>query len=149
MPLPCALDNCLDRLKLWAPPELVFGFFQRRNKPGRIARSAWLLNRVDLAASDFAASRDYLLNTGAASSAKIVEAAGCGTERQNVSMRKIDDMNVVANTCSVACLIISAINFEIRSLPDSDLEHVGNQVCLRAMIFAEVLCSPCRVEVTQ
>ena len=62
---------------------------------------------------------------------------------------KIDDMDVIANTCAVGRLIVGSVNFDIRALTERDLQHGGNQMCLRPMIFAEVLRGAGRIEVTQ
>src|SRR5207249_12000359 len=62
---------------------------------------------------------------------------------------KINNMNVVTNTRPVWRLIISAVNFNIRSFAKRDLQHRGNQMRFRPMIFAEVLCGAGRVEVAQ
>src|SRR5438309_9642368 len=105
MPLPSALDDGIERLELRSPTELLFQFFGRSDKPWRITRSAWLFHRLDFLPGDFAAGRDYLSNTAAASSAEIVESAGGCAESQNVCKRKIHNMNVVANTCAVGRLI--------------------------------------------
>ena len=58
-------------------------------------------------------------------------------------------MNVVANTRSVGCLVIRAVNFKIRFFAQRDLQHCGNQMCLRSMIFAELLCGARGVEIAQ
>src|SRR6266540_3533074 len=111
MPCPSALDDGVERLELWSPTKLLFDSCRGSDKPRRIARSARVFNRVDLSAGDFATGCDYLLNTRAASSPKVVEAAvGC-TER--------------------------------------DLQHGGNQMCLRPMVFAEILGGTGCVEITQ
>src|SRR6266542_336519 len=149
MPFPSALDNGVKRLELWSPAKLVFNFFRGSDKARRIAGSARLFNRMDLSPGDFAASRDYLPNTRAASRAEVIESAGGCAKRQNVRAREIDNMNVVTNTRPVGRLIISAVNFNIRYFAKRDLQHRGNQMRLRPMIFAEVLCGAGRVEVAQ
>src|SRR5882724_409336 len=149
MPCPGAFDDRIERLKPWSPTKLVFDFFRRSNKSRRITRSAWLFNRVDLPAGDLTAGGDYLPYAGAASRAEIVESAGGCAKSQNMCLCEIDDMNVVANTCSVGRVVIRAVNFEIRSLAQRDLQHGGNQMCFGAMILAEVLCSTRGVEVAQ
>src|SRR6266536_2287300 len=111
MPFPSALDNGVKRLELRSPAKLVLNFFRGSDKSRWVAGSAWLFNRVDLSPGDFAAGRDYLPNTGAASCAEVVESAGSRAKRQNVRARKINNMNVVTNTCSVGRRIISAVNF--------------------------------------
>src|SRR5437867_12634934 len=98
MPFPGTLDDGLERLELRSPAKLVLNFFRGSDKARRIAGSARLFNRVDLSSGDFAAGRDYLPNTRAASRAEVVESAGGCAKRQNVRAREIDNMNVVTNT---------------------------------------------------
>src|SRR4029077_17094896 len=125
MPCPGTLDNGVERLELWSPTKLLFDFFGRSDEPRRIARSTWFFNYLDLSPGDFATRRNSLLNTGAAASAKVVEAAGGRAKRQNVRVRKIDDMNVVANACSIGRLVIGPVDFEIGSLTEPYLQHGG------------------------
>ena len=63
--------------------------------------------------------------------------------------RKIDNVDVVADTCAVGRLIIGSVNFDVRALTKRDLQHIRNQVCFGPMIFAEVLRGAGRIEVTQ
>src|SRR5256885_8488230 len=149
MPFPRALDNGVKRLELWSPAKLVLNFFRGRDKARRIAGSARLFNRVDLSPGDLAAGRDHLPNTGAASCTEVVESAGSCAKRQNVRTRKIDNMDVVANTRSIGRFVISTVNFKIRFLAQRDLQHGGNQMCLRPMIFAELLGRARGVEIAQ
>src|SRR6266511_2959074 len=123
MPFPSALDNGVKRLELRSPAKLVLNFFRGSDKSRWVAGSAWLFNRVDLSPGDFAAGRDYLPNTGAASCAEVVESAGSRAKRQNVRARKINNMNVVTNTCSVGRRIISAVYFIIRYFATPALHH--------------------------
>src|SRR5207302_7073636 len=134
MPFPSALDDGVERLELRSPAKLLFNFFRGSDKARRIARSAWLFNCVDLSPGDLAAGRDHLPNTGAASCAEVVESARSCAKRQNVRTRKIDNMDVVANTRSIGRFVISAVNFKIRFLGQRDLQHGGNQMCLRPKI---------------
>src|SRR5438876_564183 len=149
MPFPSALDNGVKRLELRSPAKLVLNLFRGSDKSRWVAGSAWLFNRIDLSPGDFAAGRNHLPNTGAASCAEVVESAGSCAKRQNVRAREIDNMNVVADTCSVGRLVISAVNFNIWCLAQRDLQHCGNQMCLRPMIFAELPGSAGGIEVTQ
>ena len=149
MPFPGTLDDGIERLELRSPAKLVFDFFRGGDQPRRVAGSARLFNRVDLSSGDLAASRNHLPNTRAASGAEVIESAGRCAKRQNMRLRKIDNMDVVADTCSVGRLIIGAVNFKIRSLAQRDLQHGRNQMCLRPMIFAELLCGTSSVEVAQ
>jgi hypothetical protein len=96
----------------------------RGGSPGRRGFSTVAMFRP----GDFAAGRDYFANTGAASRAEVIEGAvGCA-KRQDVCPRQIHNVDVVANTCSVGCLVISAVNFDIRFLPSATLSTLGSNV---------------------
>src|SRR4029077_8346955 len=149
VPFPRALDNCLQRLELRSPTEFFFDLFRRCYKPGWIARPARLFDCGDLSSGDFSANLDYFANGGAAAGAEVVKCAGRRAKRQDVCSRKVNDMDVVANTCSICRLVIGAVNFDIRFSAKRDLKHVGDQMCLLTMIFPEALSRTSCVEVAQ
>ena len=149
MPFPRALENCLQRLELRSPTEFFFDLFRRCDKPGRIARPPRLFDCGDLSSADFNASLDYFANAGAASRTEVVKSTARCAKRQDVCSRKVNDMDVVANTCSIWRLVIGAVNFDIRLSAQRNLKHFGDQMCFLAMIFTEVLSRTGCVEVTQ
>ena len=63
--------------------------------------------------------------------------------------RKIDNVDVVANARTVGRLIIGAENFYVRLLTERDFEHVGNQMCLKPVIFPKFAGRSGGVEITQ
>src|SRR5215470_9888824 len=75
VPFPGALDDCLQRLELRSPTEFSLDLCRRSDEPGRIAGSPWLFNCGDLSTRDFDAGCDYLADTRATSSTKIVKCA--------------------------------------------------------------------------
>src|SRR5262249_60635723 len=103
----------------------------------------------DLSPEDLSGGRGSFANPGAASRAEIVKCRAGRPKRQNVRPREIDNMNVVANTCSIGRLVISAVNLDIRFLAQRNLEHIRDQMCLLPMIFTEIFSSARCIELTQ
>src|SRR5436305_1317004 len=113
MPFPGALDDGVERLELWFPSKLALDFVRGSNEARRVPWTAWLFFDFDLASGDFAAGGDYFTNTRSAAGAEVVKSARVCAERQNMCARKIENVNVIANTCAVGCVIIGAVNFDI------------------------------------
>src|SRR3954470_3029566 len=147
MPFPCAFDDDIQRLELRFPIKLGFNFLRRSDESWRIARSARLFNRFDLSSRDFATGVNDLSDTGAASSAEVIESAGGGSESQDVRVREVDNVNVISNTGSIGCIVIRSVNLDAWALAERHPHHGGNQMRLRPVIFAEVLGGAGGVEV--
>ena len=72
-----------------------------------------------------------------------------GFERQDVRLREIDDVDVIANAGAVGRRIIGAVNFALRRLAERDFEHVRDQMRFDAMMFAKFLARAGGVEITE
>ena len=95
------------------------------------------------------AGGDHLADTRAAASAEIVKSTLLDAERQNVRLREIDDVDVVANAGAVRRFVIGAVHLDVLLLPKRDFEHVRNQVSLAAMILPVFFRGAGGVEIAQ
>ena len=64
-------------------------------------------------------------------------------------MREVRDVDVVADARAVGCRIIGPVNLALSRLAERDLEDVGDEVRLEAMVFAEFFARARGVEVAK
>src|SRR6516164_10424542 len=98
---------------------------------------------------DFAARFDHFSNARTATSAEVVITAGGFAESQNMRLGQIEDVNVIANTGSIRRVVISSVNFDVRSFTQRHLQHSRNQMRLRPMVFTKSLRCAGGIEVAQ
>src|SRR5687768_10047310 len=97
MPAPGALNDGVDLLKLRLPPEFPLNFLRRGDEPRRVPWPAWPFDDVQLFAGDFFTASDHFAHARAAARAQIVLGAVFCGEREDMCLREIEDMYVVAN----------------------------------------------------
>ena len=121
MPFPGAFNDGVERLELRLPAKLLFDLVGGSDEPRWIAGPAWFFDRVDFSTRDFAAGFNYCSNAGTAAGTEIVTSAvGCA-EGQNMRLSQIADVNVVADTCPIRCVVIGSIYVDIRSFTEGRL----------------------------
>src|ERR1700758_1368817 len=62
---------------------------------------------------------------------------------------EIEDVNVIANTGSIWRVIVSSVNFDVRSFTKRHLQHSRNEMRLWSMVFAKFLGCPGGIEVAE
>src|SRR5215831_17367806 len=139
MPFPGALDGRVKRLELRLPAKLLLDSRRGCNKPRGVTWSAWLFDRLDFSPSDFATRFDHFSNARTATCAEVVTAAAAFTESQNMRVGEIEDVNVIANTGSIRCVVVGSVNFDVWFFTERHLQHSRNQMRLRSMVFAKFL----------
>src|SRR4029077_2838119 len=98
---------------------------------------------------DFAARFDYFSNARTAACAEVVTAGGRFAESQNMRVGEIEDVNVIANTGSIRRVVVGSVNFDVRFFTERHLQHSGNEMRLRSMVFAKSLGSAGGIEVAE
>ena len=87
------------------------------NQFRRIPRPPRFLHRGDFDSRDFLAHLDDLPHRIAVPVAQVVKTLLAGFQGQDVSLRQVHDVDVVANAGAVGCLVIRAENFDVFFLP--------------------------------
>src|SRR4029434_2956549 len=149
VPGPGAFNDLLDRLIFRRPAEFTFDFVGAGNEACGVARTPCFFNNADGLPGDAFARSDDFAHARAAASTDIVERTLRHTEREHVRLSEIDDVDVIADARAVRRLIVGAVNLDVFLLAKRDLEDVGDEVRLNAMIFAETLGGAGGVEVTE
>src|SRR5258707_14180694 len=75
MPFPSAVDNRVEGLELRLPAKFFLDSLRGSDEPGRVARSAWFFNRLDLSSSGFAARFDHFSNSRTTARAAVLTTA--------------------------------------------------------------------------
>ena len=117
MPRPRGFHDVLQLGILRTPAEFVESFVRRRHELRRIASAPRLFYRRDFFTGDFLAHRDNFLHRVAIAVAKVEEAALARLQAEDVRLRQIFDVNVIADARSVRRRIIRAEYFQVRLLP--------------------------------
>src|SRR5205085_11152680 len=70
-------------------------------------------------------------------------------QAQHVSLRQIDDVNVIANAGAIGGRIIGAVEFALGGLAQRDLKDVGNQMRFGAVMLSEFFARAGRIEIPE
>src|ERR1700736_4332179 len=110
VPAPGAFDDLPNIRKLRYPAKFLPNFAAGGNQHRRIARSARPDFRMDLLPRYLARGIDHFLDGESLPIAQIVHAAATvqRAECQNVRLREIQQMNIIADTGAVARRIVSS-----------------------------------------
>ena len=136
-------------MELWLPAEFGADFFRGGDEAWRVAGAAGFLDGFDVAAGDFFAGLDDFADGGAAAGAEVVEITLGGIEREDVGLREVEDVDVVADAGAVGGLVVGAVDFDMILLAEGDFEDVGDQVGFDPVILAKFLRCPGGVEVAE
>src|SRR5258708_6112759 len=101
VPFPGGGDDVFELWILRFPAQFTNGFFGGGDEFGRITRAARFLNRRDFLSAHLLAHLDDLADGIAVAVAQIVKALLARREREDVRLREIDDVNVVADARAV------------------------------------------------
>ena len=96
-----------------------------------------------------AAAIDHFAHTRAAAGAEIVKGTLLRFERQDMRARQIENVNVVANAGAIRCVVIGAVNFNMRFFAERDLQHIRDEMRLAAMVFAKFCRRAGGIEIAQ
>src|SRR6266487_4451247 len=149
MPFPSAVDNRVERLELRLPTKFFLDSLRGSDEPGRVAWSTWFFNRLDFSSGDFAARFDHFSYARTPTRAEIVAAARGFAESQNMRIREIEDVNVIANTGSIRRVVVGSVNVDVWFFSERHLQHSRNEMRLRSMVFAKSLGCAGGIEVAQ
>ena len=149
MPAPSRLDDLVKRSKLRFPAQFIDGLLCAGDQSWGIARTARFLDGGNRLAADALAGLDDLPHGVALAVAEIVISVFARLHREHVRLREVDDVYVIADAGAVQGRVVGAEDFAFLRLPQRNLEDVGNQVCLNAVMFAELFAGPGGIEITQ
>ena len=62
---------------------------------------------------------------------------------------QIEDVDVIANTSSIRCVVIGSVDFDVRFFTERHLQHSRNEMRLRPMVLAEFLGCAGGIEIAQ
>src|ERR1700677_1410653 len=96
VPRPGAFDDFFDGLVLRLPAELALDFFRGGDELRRVAGTARFLDRGDRLAGDLFAGGDDFADAGAAAGAEVVKGAFRDAQGEDVRLREVDDVDVIA-----------------------------------------------------
>src|SRR5688572_28211631 len=142
MPFPGGADNLFELRIFWFPAEFIPCFVGSGDQFWWITRATRLFDYRDFPLADAFTRRDYFSHRVTIAVAKIVEALFAGDHRENVGLRQINNVDVIANAGSVGRGIVRAEDFAMGRLAERHLEHVWDQVRFDAMMFAKLLAGP-------
>ena len=149
MPVPSSADDVLQLGILRLPTEFRHRLVGRGHEARRIAGATGLLNGGNALPGDLFAHLDDFADAVAIPVAEVEEARGAGLEREKMGLGDVDDVDVVADAGAVWRGIIGAEDLAFLGLSEGDLEHVGDQVRLHPVMFAEAFAGPGGVEVAE
>src|ERR1700722_8891321 len=112
MPAPSAFDNCANMREFWFPAKFLANLAASGHQDRGIAFTARPDFRLDLFPGDLTGRINYFLNGKPLAIAQVVVSTTtveC-TQRQNVRLRKVHDVNVVADAGPIPRRIVSSKN---------------------------------------
>src|SRR5882672_7160398 len=133
MPLPGRRYDLLQLRKLRLPAQFLPGLVRRGYKARRIAWTARLLGGFYFLAGHLLAHLDHFTHGIAIAVAEVVEALFARRQREQVRLRQVHDVNIVADAGAIGRRIVRPENLALRRLAERDLEHVRDQVRLDSM----------------
>src|ERR1035441_4715750 len=119
------------------------------HQPGRVTGPAGLLDGWNGLTGYLLAGADDFPHRIAVAVAEVVEAAPAWGEAEEMRLRQVEDVDVIANAGAVGRGIIRAVNFAVRLLSEGHLEHVGDEMRLRAVMLPEGFAGAGGVEVAE
>ena len=149
MPTPCGLHYLFQARKLRLPAKLSDRFLSGGYQARRIARTPGFLNGLDAHASNVLAHFDDFAHRIAVAVAQVKKALFAWRQGQDMSLRQVSDMDVVANACAVRRRIVGPENIALGCQAHRHFQHVGNQMRLNLMVLAKMFRRACGIEVTE
>src|SRR5438876_1965117 len=149
LPTPGRCDDVLEFRVFWYPTELFQRFVGASDQSRRIAMPARFLDCSDRPARDFLAHLNHFADGITRAVSQVVETLSSVRQGEDVRLGEVNDVNVVANASAIRRGVIGAEDVALRRLAEDGLEHVGNQMRLDSVVFAEALARTRRVEVTE
>src|SRR5215467_12454878 len=137
MPMPGAADDVVQFWPFGFPPEFPNRFLRRSHQLWRVTGTTRLFHDRNLFAGDSLARLNYLPDGITIAVAEVVKSLSTCCEPQDVSLRQIGNMNVIANAGSVGGWIVGAEQFAVRGMSQGHFQDVGDQVRLPAVVFSE------------
>src|SRR6478609_5692747 len=113
MPCPRGGDDVFELRILRLPTEFGIGLGGGGDEFGRIARATRLLDRWNLHAGDLFAHLDDFLHGVTVAVAEVVETSLARREAEDVRLREIHDVDVIADARAVRGRIIRAVNLAL------------------------------------
>src|SRR5690606_27957974 len=113
VPIPGALDDGADVLKLGGPAEFAFDSGAAGDEARGVSGAARLFDYGDLFAADGFACCDDFADAGAAAGAEVEFSADAAVEvldGEHVGLGEVDDMDVVADAGTVGGRIVGAVD---------------------------------------
>ena len=130
------------------PAQFADGFFGGRDQPGgspgrRGFSTAGIFLPVIFSQAGMTAARNSRRRC------PDLKAALARPRAEDVRLRQVDDVDVIADAGAVGRRIIRAENIALRFLAERDLKHVRNEMRLDAMMFAEFFARAGGVEIAE
>src|SRR5271155_5387240 len=101
MPCPRSRNNVFEFWKFWFPAEFTNGLFGGRNEFWWIAWTALFFNRRNFFAGDFFAHLNDLFDGIAIAISQIIKSGFARRESENMRLRQILDVDVIADARAV------------------------------------------------
>ncbi len=152
MPGPGAGDDVVELRVFGSPAEFALDGGGAGDEDGGVARAAWMKLDWDGMAGDSSDRVDDLLDGEATACSDVVHDVAAGfesSERQQVRVGQVGDVDVVAHACAVGGGVVVAVNADGLASAQGDIEDEGDQVRFGLVIFAVASDCAGHVEVAQ
>ena len=136
MPGPCGGDDVFKLCVFGFPTEFSERFLGSGHEPGRIAGPAGFLDGRDAFAGNLFAHLNHFADGIAFAITEIEEALLAGFHGEDVGLREIDDVDIIANAGAVRRGIVGAVNFALRRLAQRDFEDVRDEMGFDPVMLA-------------
>ena len=137
VPVPCGRDNVVQFRIARFPAQIANSSFRRCNESWRVTRTAWFFDSLNFFPGYFFARLNHLSHGITITVAQVIEALLAGLKAEDVSLGKIDDVNVIPDASAIRSGIVGAEDFAFVFFAESDHENVRDEMCLDAMMLAK------------
>src|ERR1035438_4785244 len=141
--------NVFELRIIGLPTQFMYRPVRGGHQSGRVAGPARLLDRRNRLADYLLAGADDFPHRIAVAVAEVVETAPARGEAEEMRLRQVEDVDVIADAGAIGRGIIRAVNFAVRLLSEGHLEHVRDEMRLHAVMLPEGCAGAGGVEVAE
>src|SRR5271170_2999724 len=139
VPAPGVGDDLFESRISRLPAQFAHCFFGRGHQFGSVPGSPWFFDGWYGPSDNLFTSINHLSHGIAVPIAEVVEALPARLQGENVGLRQINDMNVIANAGAVGRRIIDPKNLAVFGAAQRHLKNVGDEMGFDAMMLAKFL----------
>ena len=149
VPGPGGGHDVFELREFWFPAQFANGFFGGGDQFGRVAGTSRFFHGGNFFARHLLAHLNDFAHGVAVAVAQVVKSGLARLQAEDVRLRQVHDVNVIADARAVGRRIVRAENFGLRQLAEHHLQHPRNQMGFDAVMFAEFFARAGGVEVTE